>query len=333
MMEFLKQEIEPLLRCIRIDEPTIGLDDLSAKTGKMTVSPLLKGFGITVGNSLRRVLLSSLPGAAAVSASVSCNGVQALHEFTVLPGVKEDLCELLLNVKSLIVKLRSETPKTVFIDAVGPTVITGGSIPADADLEIINPELTLATVSDGAEFHMEIRFDHGIGYVPAEQNKKKYGGRIGELFVDSVFTPVTHVGYEVGESRVGSSLNYDRLEMNVETNGSLKPSEAIIIGAQILKAHFGMFTALAGINGEENKLVAKSREAQEQELLQTSIDDLELSVRSYNCLKRAGIDTVGDLAARSHTDLQKVRNLGLKSLVEIEEKLRGLGLKLKDEEE
>ena len=332
MNDLSKYEIEQLFRYIRIEKPTIDLNDESETTGTMTVSPLLKGYGITVGNSLRRVLLSSLPGAAAVSVQIACGGDQALHEFTALPGLKEDLCEVMLNVKSIIARLHSEQPKIAVIDAVGPTVITGNSFPFDPDLEIVNPDFPIATVEDGVDFHMEIQFDHGIGYVPAEQNKKKYGGRIGEIFVDSVFTPVTHVGYEVCERRVGSSLNYDQLEMRVETNGSMTPAEAIVIGAQILKAHFGMFTALAGIE-DENKLVTKSQETQKEELLQKTIDELELSVRSFNCLKRAGIDTVQDLVGRSQTDLQKVRNLGSKSLVEIEQKLQELGLKLKDDEE
>ncbi|MBO5906875.1 MAG: DNA-directed RNA polymerase subunit alpha [Clostridia bacterium] len=299
--------------------------------------PLVRGYGITLGNSLRRVLLSTIPGYAATS--IKIDGV--LHEISPCNGVKEDVPEIVLNVKGIVAKLECEEPKTVVIDVTGPCNVTAADITPDADLVIYNPEHHICTVSENARFYMEITFDEGRGYVPSDVNKQNYlatvganvGAPIGLIFVDSIFTPVYKVEYSVENTRVGNITDYDKLTMKVLTNGTISAKEAVSLAAKVLNEHLRLFIDMSDVarNGED--IMVERAEVKKEKVLEMTIEELDLSVRSFNCLKRAGIDCVEDLINRTEEDMIKVRNLGRKSLEEVIQKLSSLGLALKKEEE
>ena len=298
--------------------------------------PLVRGYGITLGNSLRRVLLSTLPGYAATA--IKIDGV--LHEISACNGVKEDVPEIVLNVKGIVAKLECDEPKTVVIDVTGPCNVTAGDITPDADLTILNPEHHICTVSENARFYMEITFDEGRGYVPSDVNKQNYlasvganvGAPIGLIFIDSIFTPVYKVEYSVENTRVGNITDYDKLTMKVLTNGTLTAKEAVSLAAKVLNEHLKLFIDMSNIAQDAETLIERP-EVKRDRVLEMTIEELDLSVRSFNCLKRAGIDTVEDLINRTEEDMIKVRNLGRKSLEEVIQKLNSLGLCLKKDEE
>jgi DNA-directed RNA polymerase subunit alpha len=291
--------------------------------GKFIVEPLERGYGVTLGNSLRRVLLSSLPGTAVTSIKIP--GIA--HEFSTIPGVKEDVTEIVLNIKSLLARLYCDEPKTVTLKVTGEGEVCAGDIDVDADVEILNPELHIATLSDGAEFLMEITVSHGRGYVSAEQNKPRET-IIGLIPVDSIYTPVVKVNYNIENTRVGSSTDYDKLTLEVKTDGTLTAKEAVSTAADILCDHFTLFTDLSEVKIHRIMNVEKP-EVLQSNLLSMTIEELDLSVRSFNCLKRANINTVEDLISKTEDEMIKVRNLGRKSLVEVTTKLTMLGLSLK----
>ena len=298
--------------------------------------PLVRGYGITLGNSLRRVLLSTLPGYAATS--IKIDGV--LHEISECNGVKEDVPEIVLNVKGIVAKLECSEPKTVIIDVTGPCNVTAGDIMPDSDVTILNPEHHICTVSEGTRFYMEITFDEGRGYVPSDVNKQNYlntlganlGAPIGLIFVDSIFTPVYKVEYNVENTRVGNITDYDKLTIKVLTNGTIGAKEAVSLAAKVLNEHLKLFIDMSDVASRGDILV-ESSEVEKGKVLEMTIEELDLSVRSFNCLKRAGIDTVEDLTNRTEGDMIKVRNLGRKSLEEVIQKLASLGLALKKDEE
>ena len=300
------------------------------------VDPLVRGYGITLGNSLRRVLLSTLPGYAATA--IKIDGV--LHEISACNGVKEDVPEIVLNVKGIVAKLACSEPKTVIVEAVGPCVVTAGDITPDAEVEILNPDHHICTVSENARFYMEITFDEGRGYVPSDVNKQNYlasvgsnvGAPIGLIFVDSIFTPVYKVEYSVENTRVGNITDYDKLTMKVLTNGTITAKEAVSLAAKVLNEHLKLFIDMSNIAQDAETLIERP-EVNRNRVLEMTIEELDLSVRSFNCLKRAGIDTVEDLINRTEDDMIKVRNLGRKSLEEVIQKLSSLGLSLKKDEE
>ena len=311
---------------IEIEKPKITLQEESEDKnyGKFVVEPLERGFGNTLGNSLRRVLLSSLPGIA--PSSVKIDGV--MHEFSTVPGVKEDVTEIVLNIKSLLAKIHNENSKVIEIDAVGPCDVTAGMIIHDSDVEIINPDLHIATLGDGAKLHMEITIDRGRGYVSLERHKANNPNmEIGVLAVDSIYTPVVKVNYNVENTRVGQITDYDKLCLEVWTNGVVTAEEAVSLAAKILIEHLNLFMRLSEVAENTSLMVEKSNDAAPANL-DVSIDELELSVRSYNCLKRAGINTVKDLTSKTEDEMMKVRNLGRKSLDEVIEKLHSMGLDL-----
>ncbi len=295
--------------------------------GKFVIEPLERGYGITLGNSLRRILLSSLPGAAVTS--IKIDGV--LHEFTTVPGVVEDMTEIILNIKELRLKLFSEQSKTLYIDYEGEGEIKASDIKADSDVEILNPDLHIATVNGTSRFFMEINVSHGRGYVSAEKNKLP-NQPIGVIPVDSIYTPVKKVNYAVENTRVGQVTDYDKLSIEVWTDGSIAPDEAISLGAKILSDHLNLFINLTDRAKNTEILVEKGEPARDK-ILEMTIEELDLSVRSYNCLKRAGINTVEDLINKTEDEMMKVRNLGRKSLEEVVQKLEALGLKLALSEE
>ena len=305
-----------------IEKPNIVTEFLSddGKVGKFIVEPLERGYGTTLGNSLRRVLLSSLPGVAVVS--IKIDGV--LHEISTIPGVKEDVPEIVLNVKGIVAKLFSENAKTVLIDMTGPCAVTAGDIKADGEIEILNPEQHIATLSENARFYMELTFDHGRGYVSQDKNKQNNSPVIGLIYTDSIYTPVYNVSYKVENTRVGNITDYDKLTLEVLTNGVISAKEAVSLGAKILNEHLNLFANLS----EETRGTQIMVEREEM-----TIEELDMSVRSFNCLKRAGINTVEDLTNKTEEDMIKVRNLGKKSLEEVIAKLHSLGLDLKREEE
>ncbi|MBQ8254700.1 MAG: DNA-directed RNA polymerase subunit alpha [Clostridia bacterium] len=313
---------------IEIEKPNIATVDLSedGKSGKFVVEPLERGYGTTLGNSLRRVLLSSLPGVAVTS--IKIEGV--LHEISTAAGVKEDVPNIVLNVKGITAKLFSDTPKTAVIDVTGPCTVTAGDIKADADLEILNPEHHIATVSDGARFYMELTFNHGRGYVSQEKNKLNNQPAIGVIYTDSIYTPVYNVSYTVENTRVGSNTDYDKLTLNVLTNGTISAKEAISLAAKILNEHLNLFVNLSD-EAQKIDVLVERPETVKEKVLEMTIEELDMSVRSFNCLKRAGIDTVEDLTNKTEEDMIKVRNLGKKSLEEVIQKLHSLGLDLKKE--
>ena len=320
---------------IEIERPNITAVETeeNSKKGTFVLEPLERGYGVTLGNSLRRVLLSSLPGVAVVSIKIDGCDKDVLHEFSTVPGVKEDVCEIVLNVKGITAKLYTNSPKTVVIDVTGHKDVKAGDIICDADIEILNPNHHIATVSDGVRFRMELTFDHGRGYVSQDKNKQTYSqGQIGVIFVDSIFTPVYNVSYKVDPTRVGNVVDYDKLTLDVLTNGTLSAREAVSLGAKILNEHLNLFVELSD-EAKSAEIMVEREETKKEKVLEMTIEELDLSVRSFNCLKRAGIDTVEDLTLSSEADMMKVRNLGKKSLDEVIQKLHSLGLSLKKDED
>ena len=300
----------------------------NGKYGKFVVEPLERGFGHTLGNSLRRVLLSSLPGAAV--SSVHIEGVQ--HEFSTIPGVTEDVTEIILNLKGLAVKMYGEGPKSVIVDKIGPSELTAADIKVDEEIEIINPEMHIATLNEDAHMQMTLRLERGRGYVSADKNKARdITMPIGVIAMDSIFTPIHKVNYTVEDKRVGQSNDYDRLTLEVWTNGTLKPEEAVSGAASILTEHLASFVRLTDTVLPVS--MVQPEENDKGKVLDMTIEELELSVRAYNCLKRAGINSVAELVQRNQEDMMKVRNLGRKSLEEVEQKLQELGLALRPNDE
>lgn len=315
---------------IEIEKPKIECTELDENNhyGKFTVEPLERGYGITLGNSLRRIMLSSLPGAAVTS--VKIDGI--LHEFSSIPGVKEDVAEIILNIKQLVVKLHTETAKTVYIEASGACEVTAADIKLDLDVEILNPDLHIATLNEDAKLYMEITINKGRGYVSAERNKQISQPVIGLIPVDSIYTPVPKANFEVHDTRVGQITDYDKLTLEVWTNGSLMPNEAVSLAAKILNEHLNLFIELSD-NAMNTEIMVEKEETKKEKVLEMTIEELDLSVRSYNCLKRASINTVEELIKKTEDDMMKVRNLGRKSLEEVINKLHGLGLSLSSEED
>lgn len=313
---------------IEIEKPSIESIETNENGtyGKIVVEPLERGYGTTLGNSLRRVLLSSLPGAAATS--VQIDGV--LHEFSTIEGVVEDTTEIILNLKQLSLKIHSDEIKTLEIEIEGEGVVTAADLRHDSDVEVLNPELHIATLSEGARLNMRISAGRGRGYVPAEGNKRD-DHPIGVIAIDSIYTPVSRVNYQVTNTRVGQVTNFDKLILEVWTDGSIRPDEAVSIGAKILSEHLNLFVTLTD-EAQEAEIMVEKEEDKKEKVLEMTIEELDLSVRSYNCLKRAGINTVQELATKSEEDMMKVRNLGRKSLEEVQEKLAELGLGLRDED-
>lgn len=314
---------------IEIEKPKVDIIELSEdfRYGKFVVEPLERGYGITIGNALRRILLSSLPGVA-VNA-VKIEGV--LHEFSTIPGVKEDVTEIILTLKELSATIDGEGNRTLKIEAQGPCTVTGADIICPPDVEIINKDLKIATLDKGSKLNMDIHVDKGRGYVPAEENKTE-NMPIGVLPVDSIYTPVEKVNYHVENTRVGQKSDYDKLTLEVWTNGSINPQEGISLAAKVLVEHLKLFIDLTE-HVSNVEIMVEKEEDQKEKVLEMTIEELDLSVRSYNCLKRAGINTVEELANKSEDDMMKVRNLGKKSLEEVIQKLDELGLGLKPNEE
>ena len=315
---------------IEIEKPNITTVNRSedGRSGTFIVEPLERGYGITLGNSLRRVLLSSLPGVAVMA--IKIDGV--LHEISTVPGVKEDVCEIVLNVKGIVAKLHTDSPKTVIIDVTGACEVTAGDIKQDADIEILNPDLHIATVNDNVRFYMELTFSHGRGYVSQEKNKQLNPSQVGLIYIDSIYTPVYTVSYHVENTRVGSRTDYDKLTLEVLTNGTISAKEAISLGAKILNEHLNLFIDLSD-EAKRAEIMVESEETMKVKVLEMTIEELDMSVRCFNCLKRAGIDTVEDLINRTEDDMIKIRNLGKKSLEEVVEKLHSLGLDLKRDDD
>ena len=315
---------------IEMEKPNIELVDMAedGRYGKFIVSPLERGYGTTLGNSLRRILLSSLPGAAATS--IKIEGVQ--HEFSTIPGVTEDVSEIILNIKKLAIKLHSDAPKTVYIEAKGAQEITAGDIKRDSDVEILNPDLHIATLNEDARLYIEITLSKGRGYVSADKNKQNMQPIIGVIPVDSIYTPVEKVKYTVENTRVGAYTDREMLTVEVWTNATIKPDEAVSLAAKIMNDLLKLFVDLSD-DAKNTDIMVEPTENKKEKVLEMTIEELDLSVRSYNCLKRAGINTVEDLTNKSEEDMMKVRNLGRKSLDEVINKLQGLGLVLRKEEE
>ena len=315
---------------IGIEKPKIETAEVypDGTYGRFVVDPLERGYGTTLGNSLRRVLLSSLPGYAITS--VKIDGI--LHEFSTIPGVKEDVTEIVLNLKSVILKIHGEGPKTMYVDMKGEGELTAGCFKCDSDVEILNPELHIASLDSDADVHMEITCDKGRGYVSAEKNKQEMQPVIGVIAVDSIFSPVLKVNYTVENTRVGQITDYDKLTLEVWTDGTISSKEAVSLGAKILNDHLSLFGDLSDEAFETEIMVEKSKNGKEK-ALEMTIEELDLSVRSFNCLKRAGINTVEDLIGKSEDDMMKVRNLGRKSLDEVVAKLASLGYDLRRDDE
>lgn len=310
---------------IEIEKPTIECvySKEDPNYGKFIVEPLERGYGTTLGNALRRIFLSSLPGAAVTS--IKIDGI--LHEFSTIPGVKEDVTEIILNLKKLAVRFTAENTKRATINCVGPMEVTAADIEADADVEIFNPDLHIATLEEGAQLIMEINLARGRGYVPADQNKTE-STPIAVIPTDSIFTPVRKVNFTVENTRVGQVTDYDKLILEIWTDGSIRPEEGVSIGAKIMQEHLNLFIALTD-DTEAMEIMVEKEESQKEKALEMTIEELELSVRSFNCLKRAAINTVEELTQRSEDDMMKVRNLGKKSLDEVKAKLEELGLSLR----
>lgn len=315
---------------IEIEKPRIETADIKSDGtyGRFVLEPLERGYGTTLGNSLRRVLLSSLPGVAVKS--IKIDGVQ--HEFSTIPGVKEDVTEIVLNIKSLTAKIYGDAPKTVYIEAEGEGEVTAGDIKADSEVEILNPGMHIATLGEGAKLHMEIVIDRGRGYVPAERNKAEMIASIGAIPVDSIYTPVLKVNYTVENTRVGQITDYDKLTLEVWTDGTISAKEAVSLAAKVLNEHLNLFVDLSEQAANVEIMVEKGENPQEK-VLEMTIEELDLSVRSFNCLKRAGINTVEDLISKSEEEMMKVRNLGKKSLEGVIAKLRSLGFDLTSDDE
>ncbi len=313
---------------IEIEKPKIEIVEISddATYGKFVVEPLERGYGTTLGNSLRRILLSSLPGAAVTS--VQIDGV--LHEFSTIEGVVEDTTQIILNLKQLSLRIHSDEEKVLEIEAEGAGDVTAGDIRADSDVEILNPDLHIATLSDNARLYMRITANRGRGYVPAEQNKHD-DQPIGVIPVDSIYTPIQRVNYKVENTRVGQVTNYDKLTLEVWADGSIRPDEAVSLGAKIMNEHLNLFIGLTE-EARDAEIMVEKEEDKKEKVLEMTIEELDLSVRSYNCLKRAGINTVQELTQKTEEDMMKVRNLGRKSLEEVQEKLAELGLSLRKDD-
>ena len=314
---------------IEIEKPQIECIETpgDASYGKYVIEPLERGYGLTLGNALRRVLHSSLPGTAATSIKIA--GVQ--HEFSTIPGVKEDVTEIVLNVKNLLTKLHSDAVKTVFIEAAGPCEVTAGDIKTDGEVEVLNPELHIATLDVGATLSMEITLSHGRGYVSAKQNKAMRPNVIGVIPIDSIYSPVYKVNYSVENTRVGASSDYDKLTLEVWTDTTITARDAVSLAAKILCDHFALFTDLSDTLGDKSTVVEKATDSKDK-MLELTIEELDLSVRSFNCLKRANINTVEDLISKTEDEMMKVRNLGRKSLEEVINKLAMMGLSLASED-
>ena len=315
---------------MEIEKPRIDTVQLTADGtyGKFVMEPLERGYATTIGNSLRRVLLSILPGAAVTS--VKIDGV--VHEFSTIPGVKEDVTEIILNIKGLIAKLHADTAKKIYIEAEGPGVVTAASIKADSEVEILNPDMYIATLDAGATLNMEMTLEKGRGYVSAEQNKKQINV-IGVIPVDSIYSPVLKANFYVDNTRIGNVTDKGKLTLEVWTDGSLMANEAVSMSAKILMEHLELFLDLAAGVSETESILSEKSDNEKEKVLDLTIDELDLSVRSFNCLKRAGINTVEDLINKSEDDMMKVRNLGRKSLEEVIAKLDSFGFTLKKGEE
>lgn len=315
---------------IEIEKPRIETAEIKSDGtyGRFVLEPLERGYGTTLGNSLRRVLLSSLPGVAVTS--IKIDGVQ--HEFSTIPGVKEDVTEIVLNIKGLIAKIHGEAPKTVYIEAEGECEVTAGDIKADSEVEILDPGMHIATLSQGAKLYMEIVIDRGRGYVPSERNKQNLQSTIGVIPVDSIYTPVLKVNYTVENTRVGQITDYDKLTLEIWTDGTISAKEAVSLGAKVLNEHLNLFIDLSE-EAYNTEIMVEKDDKGKKKVLEMTIEELDLSVRSFNCLKRAGINTVEDLINKSEDDMMKVRNLGRKSLEEVVEKLKNLGFNLNHSDE
>lgn len=313
---------------IEFEKPNIHKVEETDNYGKFVVEPLERGYGTTLGNSLRRVMMASLPGAAITS--IQIDGV--LHEFSTVQGVTEDVTQIILNLKKVSLKIESEDAKDLELDVKGPAEVTAGDIQGDGDVTILNPDLHIATVADGAELHIMMTADKGRGYVPADQNKLRLSGlEIGTLPIDSIYTPIERVNYTVENTRVGQSNDFDKLTLDVWTDGSLTPTAAISLAAKILTEHLEMFVNLTE-EAKDAKVMVEREETHQEKVLDKTIEELDLSVRSYNCLKRADIQTVKNLTERTEADMMKVRNLGQKSLEEIKLKLADLGVGFRQED-
>jgi len=313
---------------IEIEKPRIETVEISddATFGKFVVEPLERGYGATLGNSLRRILLSSLPGAAVTSVQID----GALHEFSTVAGVVEDVTTIILNLKRLALKIYSDETKTLEIDVQGEGEVTAADLTFDSDVEVLNPELVIATLNSKGSLHMKITAERGRGYRPAEDNKKD-DQPIGVIPIDSIFTPVSSVSYQIENTRVGQHANYDKLTLDVSTNGSIRPEEAVSLAGKIFSEHLNIFIGLTD-EAQKAEIMVEKEEDQKEKVLEMTIEELDLSVRSYNCLKRAGINTVQELSNKTEEDMMKVRNLGRKSLEEVKTKLADLGLGLRDDD-
>lgn len=309
---------------IEFEKPNITKIDENKDYGKFVIEPLERGYGTTLGNSLRRVLLASLPGAAVTS--INIDGV--LHEFDTVPGVREDVMQIILNIKGIAVKSYVEDEKIIELDVEGPAGVTAGDILTDSDIEIVNPDHYLFTIGEGSSLKATMTVNSGRGYVPADENKKD-NAPVGTLAVDSIYTPVTKVNYQVEPARVGSNDGFDKLTLEILTNGTIIPEDALGLSARILTEHLDLFTNLTEI-AKSTEVMKEADTESDDRILDRTIEELDLSVRSYNCLKRAGINTVHDLTEKSEAEMMKVRNLGRKSLEEVKLKLIDLGLGLKD---
>lgn len=314
---------------IEIERPKIEVSETSedGRFSRFVVEPLERGYGTTLGNSLRRVLLSSLPGVAVTS--VKIEGIQ--HEFSTIPGVREDVTEIVLNIKGLNVILYADGPKTAYINAEGPCVVTAGSLSPDSEIEVLDPDMYICTLDEGAKLNMELTLNKGRGYVPAERNKQDAQPIIGTIPVDSIYTPVLKVNYSVENTRVGQITDYDKLTLSVWTDGTISAVEAVSLGAKVLNEHLNLFVSLSE-QGHNTEIMVEKDDKNNSKVLEMTIEELDLSVRSFNCLKRAGINTVEDLTNRTEDDMMKVRNLGRKSLEEVVQKLNSLGFDLARED-
>ena len=314
---------------LEIEKPRIECVEMSRdnRYGKFVIEPLERGFGQTLGNSLRRILLSSLPGAAATS--IKLDGV--LHEFSTIPGMMEDVTEVILNLKGLAVKLHTDQPKVAVINVTGPKRVTAGDIEADSEIEVLNPDMYICTLNEDGRLYMEMVLEKGRGYVSADRNKT-YDLPIGVIPVDSIYTPVRKVSYAVENTRVGQNTEFDKLTMEVWTDGTIRPDEAQSLAARIMTEHLSLFVELTGDVGNVEIMVEKD-ESRKEKVMEMTIEELDLTVRSYNCLKRAGINTVDELVQRNEEEMMKVRNLGRKSLEEVQQKLSALGLTLRNSED
>lgn len=315
---------------LNFEKPTYKITEYVENNnyGKFELEPLERGFGTTLGNALRRVMLSSMPGSAIVA--VKIDGV--MHEFQTIEGVVEDVTAIILNLKSVVIKNHTEEEKTIYLHASKEGVVKASDFEVDADIEIINPDQEIATLTKGGKLDMEMIIANGRGYVPGSENKKYVeNNKVGYIPIDALYSPIERISYEVDSARVGQDANYDKLILNVYTNGSLRPEEAIALGSRILIEHFNILVNLSDISDMTGIMTAKQEDSKLKKL-ETPIDDLDFSVRAYNCLKRANINTLGDLTAKSEFEMMKIRNLGKKSLKEVIDKIKDMGLRFRDED-